>query len=304
MFQHNRPQHIHAEKNIFCMPVSVALRERVPEPHILISVSNPLHNLEFPDNRARLGLLRTYFGDVLDPTRDEANPFTTQHAHTIASFVEKYRDKVNVIAAHCSYGQSRSPAIVLSLHRWLNKGTEQVAERYPHFNRLVEKTLLAVIYDRYSNADAYHVDAQAQLSEKRQFLEDVHTCRAAASRIGGALEGNVIGGRMRIAPQDGGVALSFRVPHFEISLTVPEQGDKEGTLTLNGQALFRNGMFHPPGNELHAPLLEHHISYIPRFLATQAGLLEREDPLPQSLVPAWTDRTDAGEFLSYLGCFA
>lgn len=286
------------------MPVSAAIRERITEPHVLISVSNPLHNLEFPENRARLGLLRTYFGDVLDPTRDGANPFTIQHAHSIASFVETYRDKVNVIAAHCSYGQSRSPAIVLALSSWLNKSSEQLYDRYPHFNRLVEKTLLAVIYDTFSKAEDYRVNEQTKVFEMRQFLVDIGHCREVASHIPSSLEKEAIGGRMRVSPKDGGFALSYRTPHFEIELVIPERGDDLSTLTLNGKALFERGVFLPPGNHEDAPLLEHHISLIPRFLATQAGLIQRTDPLPQSLIPAWTNRSVPREFISYLGCFA
>lgn len=308
MFQQNRPQQIREEKNIFCMPVTVAVKERITEPHILISVANPSHNLEFPENRARIGLLRTYFGDVLDPTRDGSHPFTIGHADSIASFVEKYRDKVNVVAAHCSYGQSRSPAIVIALNRWLNRDDSALSERYPGFNRLVEKTLLAVIYDRYNTGAPYKVDENTRHHDKAEFMSDLSICHGLASRMvpnaGHTAEGNTLGGSTRVTTKDGAHSIEFRTQHFTLGLTMPAHGAESGTLTLNNEPLFQGGTFYPPGDLKHALLLEHHISRIPRFLATQAEVLRRGELSPSSLKPAWEDKSEVGAFLSYLGCFA
>ena len=93
-------------------------------PHMVISVSDPLHPApSIPINENRLGLLRLQFYDLEryrpeleERFKDIETPlFTTELANKILDFYHEHRSKSEVLVVNCEAGISRSSAIAAAL---------------------------------------------------------------------------------------------------------------------------------------------------------------------------------------------
>lgn len=68
--------------------------------------------------------------------------FTKEQARDILSFVEKYKDSIDLLAIHCHAGISRSVGVHAALAELYNN--KNLYSRYPCHNRHIARTLLEV----------------------------------------------------------------------------------------------------------------------------------------------------------------
>ena len=94
--------------------------------HVVISICEPESLFpDLPKNNKRLGLLRLKFTDLdgIDIAKQigqEHLLMTKDQAKEILSFVDKYKDKVNLIICQCDGGVSRSSGTAAALSKILN----------------------------------------------------------------------------------------------------------------------------------------------------------------------------------------
>lgn len=110
--------------------------------HIVISVSDPnSEEVPMPSDVDRLGTLRLSFHDwdaeqmlkfatTYKDVLEEMVFFSADMAKEILSFVEKYRDKVDLIVCQCEAGISRSAGIAAALSKIINGDDSVFFKRY------------------------------------------------------------------------------------------------------------------------------------------------------------------------------
>ena len=94
--------------------------------HIVISICEPDYPFpRLPENRQRRGLLQLKFTDIdkVDTAKQigqEHLLMTKDQAKEILSFVNKYKNKANLIICQCDGGVSRSSGTAAALSKILN----------------------------------------------------------------------------------------------------------------------------------------------------------------------------------------
>lgn len=88
-----------------------------------------------------------YFDDAEPWTKDEwERPITKETATKIVNDFKEGKDRCSALLVHCERGQSRSPAVAMSLNHIFNLGysNKELAQKYPLFNLHVAQTLYTV----------------------------------------------------------------------------------------------------------------------------------------------------------------
>ena len=97
---------------------------KTDEKHIVISVQEPNYShVKLPEQSSRVGWMGLWFYDFDRKTGQEnydIRLFTRNHAITILSFVETWKNKVDLICINCVAGVSRSMGIGGALGKILN----------------------------------------------------------------------------------------------------------------------------------------------------------------------------------------
>jgi len=117
--------------------------------HIVISVQDPNYELvDLPEQESRLDYLGLLFYDLDSDT--EVFPysrylFTNYHAKDILNFINKWKDKIDLICVNCVAGISRSAGIAGALSKILNNDDSYFFKHYCP-NMLVYKTILKAYF--------------------------------------------------------------------------------------------------------------------------------------------------------------
>lgn len=122
-------------------------------PHILISITDPYFGKELPDcgeaelfpSDKRLDVLRLEFFDM-DESCGNMPIFIKEKAHSVIDFVNKWKDKINLIVVQCEYGVSRSSGVAAALSKWINEDDSFFFANY-NPNYMIYVKLLSVIND-------------------------------------------------------------------------------------------------------------------------------------------------------------
>ena len=138
---------------------AVLSREKVAnfdyeKPYILISIVAPGDEecyLMYSDTR--LNVLRMKFHDINNKDKEYFSEissmvfFTKEHAREIIDFVNKYIDRIDLIAVNCDGGISRSAGVVAGLSKCL---TGEDSEFFKHYmpNSLVYSTIINEWYKK------------------------------------------------------------------------------------------------------------------------------------------------------------
>jgi len=100
--------------------------------HVVISICEPENSFpDLPENNKRLGLLQLKFTDLdrVDTAREigqEHMLMTKDQAKEVLSFVNEYKNKVELIICQCDGGVSRSSGTAAALSKILNNDDEWV----------------------------------------------------------------------------------------------------------------------------------------------------------------------------------
>ena len=131
------------------------------EKHIVISVQDPAYDfVKLPKLKSRISFLGLKFHDVDDIYVHDFNnwckdrhiiPFTPQHAKSILSFVNEWKDKVEYIYVNCVAGISRSAGIAGALGKILNDEDEYYFKHYIP-NRYVYRLILKEYYEKENHS--------------------------------------------------------------------------------------------------------------------------------------------------------
>ena len=127
------------------MNIQVSSRHKVEKtmydmPHVIISVTERNTFADLPKNKQRLGVLQLKFYDI-DHKISNYNMFDHYQAREIIEFVEKYKDKVDIIVCQCEAGISRSAGIAAALSKYYNATDDFFFKNYCP-NKLVYRILL------------------------------------------------------------------------------------------------------------------------------------------------------------------
>jgi len=114
--------------------------------HIVISVQDPKYDfVKLPDQDSRIGWIGLNFFD-LDQKLGDYIIFSQADAKSILTFVEAYKDKVDLICVNCVAGISRSAGIAGALSKIYNKDDSYFFKHYLP-NNLVYSTILGEFYE-------------------------------------------------------------------------------------------------------------------------------------------------------------
>jgi len=118
--------------------------------HILISICTFEDDFpELPEDNKRMGVLRLSFADTDEKKAEkEQLPITESQAEEILNFVDRYKDKVELIICQCDGGISRSSGIAAALSKILNNDDKWVfnSKRY-----LPNMYVYRLLLNKYSN---------------------------------------------------------------------------------------------------------------------------------------------------------
>lgn len=88
-------------------------------------------------------VLRLVFDDIDRETGAGWILFGEEHARQILDFVEEHRDAPAAMI-HCTFGQSRSPAVALGIADVLGLDAGDLERRYPAYNRHIRTVMNGV----------------------------------------------------------------------------------------------------------------------------------------------------------------
>ena len=119
--------------------------------HILISICTFEDDFpELPEDNKRMGVLRLSFADTDEKKAEkEQLPITESQAEEILNFVDRYKDKVELIICQCDGGISRSSGMAAALSKILNNDDKWVFNSKHYLpNMYVYRLLLNKYFDK------------------------------------------------------------------------------------------------------------------------------------------------------------
>jgi predicted protein tyrosine phosphatase len=118
--------------------------------HAVISIQDPFEKFVYlPKNKNRVGVLKLKFydfdGEQGIPIYD-AHLFTEKDANYILNFVERIKDRVDLICVNCVAGVSRSAGIASALSKIYNNDDSYYFKHYCP-NMFIYRTILNIHYN-------------------------------------------------------------------------------------------------------------------------------------------------------------
>ena len=101
------------------------------EDYILISILDPGNEINLQHDNNRKGLLTLHFSDVDDVEFAKKMNYTLMskdQAIAVKTFVDTWKDKVNLIIVHCTAGVCRSPGMGAAILDYLNGNSKEIFE--------------------------------------------------------------------------------------------------------------------------------------------------------------------------------